>query len=658
VVSFSISAILKINDVTMKYNIFILMILIILGSFNVISSSGWTSVGNSGYFDPSSEGFLWASIYPQGNYNFSSVTDAVSNEYQPLVYNPLYSAASISNYIYSFSSTSISAYDGSDFSLIDDMTFSAICGQPVMINLDSDSDVEIAVPVSDGADKYIYIIGMTPSGLFNTEKIIPISNTSLCNIDSDFPISSTYIASLSSTHVELVNVNTAATDYSWNHSNSYGSPLNYDSSYPYYSKPLELIDIDSDGTLDVFLASKTGVSITLKRFDNTGTLLSSGSATAGYAGTTTNMKVYPVNIGNPAGSKEIIVSMQYKQDIAGIKYSWHTVFSSACNKLFFSEIGHNYGGVTTDVPTSDIIVADINYDGSNEFCFRNKTSFDCFNSAYANILHINNTNINSLANYEYIAIGEYDNNLTYMEIITPDKLYTITGYNSVSTLYNFSVASESALVYPVTLRARINYTKDVLITSNNIMNSYFSQGDLSECGDGICSLGETIATCPADCITEDGTVDVGDFCKYNHECETNRCHYGTCDYKQYRADCEYDHECLSNDCDASGQCTKESLWQSIDTAKTINFGDDSNSSDLVCFGIILIVAIMLGVLLLSLIGTDMMMFLVIEILAITILVFFFSSVGWLSAIYAIIAIIVYVVGFLMFLMSGFNMSGR
>lgn len=138
-------------------------------------------------------------------------------------------------------------------------------------------------------------------------------------------------------------------------------------------------------------------------------------------------------------------------------------------------------------------------------------------------------------------------------------------------------------------------------------------------------------------------AQLGEKCDIDANCFTNYCDFlHACAKKGFGAGCVANYECMSNKC-AAGACTKPTLWQTIDTAKTDAAGSDANSNNLIAF----VISLALGIVVLgaaAYIGAGAF-----SALAgggvFFIALFFFAIVGWLSPFILIGAIVVLILLF-------------
>lgn len=138
-------------------------------------------------------------------------------------------------------------------------------------------------------------------------------------------------------------------------------------------------------------------------------------------------------------------------------------------------------------------------------------------------------------------------------------------------------------------------------------------------------------------IAPPNSLTLGEKCQTDTQCISQFCNYlKSCALKNFGASCVNSYECMSKKCSFS-LCTKPTLWQEIDTAKSEGVGNDKPTNNLISIIISLAVAIGIGVLLFKF-GAGFfaaagsgIIFLV--------LMFFFVMVGWLD-VWILVAIII------------------
>ena len=606
----------------MKKTMIIFTILFSLITIMAYSTS-WDDFGNTGYFATGYDGYFFSSGYIGGNSNFSVLSDGLTNIYLPIVRRPLDDATSTINYIYTFTTSSINVFDASDFSLVSTNSFPNICGQPIIINYQSDTDLEIAFISGNATQKFINIVEMQDNELLVLEKNISIHQDSVCVIDSGFPLKNDYIAHflISPKRVYLVNLTSHEQPF-FPYTLTFGHVNQYNTASPYFSRPMDILNLDSDVQQEIVLASQPTTTISLEIYDRkTGNLESSGSASTS---TTQNeiIQIAGIQFGTISGNREIF----FNSHEFGNNDEINILFDSSSNVLFSNNgVGFNEQHLGS--------IGDINFDNINEYCYiydDTTDNFICIDALFNEIINIPW----SFGNNNYMAMGEYNNaSSDYMEIITNEGVFKIIDENgtlNLSLIYDFSSFSlnQNAMFYPVSLRSTQEYTKDILIVSNTSLVGLYSEGVGIVCGDGICSIGESVLTCPSDCLNPLNLSDTGEECTEEDDCLFGKCVLSMCTLKGTNELCDINGDCISGVCKVNGKCGKATLWDNIDNTKNATAGDDENTNNLVSIlislflaGSIIILCAKAGAGLLSA-GAGIFIFVA--------CMGFFTIVGWLS----------------------------
>jgi hypothetical protein len=130
----------------------------------------------------------------------------------------------------------------------------------------------------------------------------------------------------------------------------------------------------------------------------------------------------------------------------------------------------------------------------------------------------------------------------------------------------------------------------------------------------------------------------GAYCNQNSDCLSGLCLYHSCRLKGEGVACDSYTQCISGECEG-GRCTRPDSWVLVENAKEELIGDDTNTNNLFCMVISLVVGVGAAVVLAGATGALM----IAGVLGLTVFVMtltFFAVVGWLSA---FILISVYVV---------------
>lgn len=197
-----------------------------------------------------------------------------------------------------------------------------------------------------------------------------------------------------------------------------------------------------------------------------------------------------------------------------------------------------------------------------------------------------------------IVIADFKVNSTYMGIATGNNIYyhdgtTCTNFYTMGTTYS---ARPIVVIKPGTLQPYLIYGDSL---TGYILRNSVSAGS---CGNGICDAYENMFNCPADCpfSEENGTssstnLPIGSFANKNaSNCLCGYVEYERCALLPFKMACTSDSCCASGDCDSGGHCTQMTLWNGISASKTLFFGSDTNSGNLIALVIMIISSIAAG----------------------------------------------------------------
>lgn len=88
-----------------------------------------------------------------------------------------------------------------------------------------------------------------------------------------------------------------------------------------------------------------------------------------------------------------------------------------------------------------------------------------------------------------------------------------------------------------------------------------------------------------------GTLQTGEYCgKDSSLCISGWCEYQFCGLKPGKIACVFNNECASGVC-AGGHCTQPSLWNGIDASKSVFFGSDTSTGNIIALFIMIVSAI-------------------------------------------------------------------
>jgi hypothetical protein len=149
-------------------------------------------------------------------------------------------------------------------------------------------------------------------------------------------------------------------------------------------------------------------------------------------------------------------------------------------------------------------VGDVDKDGNNEICSNYLTYLECINNEANLVFNIHLED--SIATDTQPILGNYNNDTDYMNIITPCGVYELSYIDSTnlstSKVYNLSYdcTDTEVDIYPVGMYDKQTFIKDLVVSKGDNIDLHISAGEESVCGDGVCDIGETMVTCPSDCL--------------------------------------------------------------------------------------------------------------------------------------------------------------
>jgi hypothetical protein len=151
------------------------------------------------------------------------------------------------------------------------------------------------------------------------------------------------------------------------------------------------------------------------------------------------------------------------------------------------------------------IVADINSDGSNEFCYTfTAGSLRCYDGSFS-LKQTLSLPTGAFPTKSRASAGAYYNNI--LDILTGTSIYSRNVMNG--TLFKSgSLPSTNLYAIPVVIDDRTNFVKDILSVSISTQVFLFSDQLASTCGNGICDSGENFLSCPVDCVLTSPTQAV------------------------------------------------------------------------------------------------------------------------------------------------------
>lgn len=347
---------------------------------------------------------------------------------------------------------------------------------------------------------------------------------------------------------------------------------------------------------------------------------------------------------------------RYIATIHGTKSSpnrWvdNVVYDDSFNLLFTQCTGGTecLAGSAIVAYSSKPAVGDYDRDGVTEYCYfyndtSNDTNFKCYTNSFINPKFTTSFNMLTtgmshfpdefyMANYNASAGTLYIGTKEGIFDIENEKKIFSTDFNYTSTSVYFDPIIISYLDRSLFDSINVEWTGNPTLAYASLTNSFIVASVLgvSFCGDLLCEGSETVFNCQSDCLTNftAGGIPIGFECTDSANCTIGLCRYGKCALAGTNEACNTDNDCVSNNCnDQLLVCAKATLWQNIDSGKDEQFGDDSNSNNLIAILIIIVASVAVGIAI-GKYGGGLLAG------AVSALVFFVSSlffaiVGWLS----------------------------
>lgn len=482
-----------------KLPIFILIMFILL-LFSVSASTYWYRWGNQDFFN---YGVLFGSNYPQGTSNMTQYLEALDPTYQPIVgrfssqiYNEIIWISDDTIYAYDpylgFIDSYTSTFDLSNIQAVDydgdvyqDIVF---CEDDDMIFFELQDNSFTAIASHDDVCKgfnnylydYIYVDEFESRGW-----VYLLTTQGGGNRNVQF---------------QRVNVTTGTVD-------TIHSTIKGLSCSGLHGSPATVSDIDKDDEVEIIAIMYDGADgrIELDIWDEDGNLEREKGLKLGVPDYD-SCNIAVAQVGTEQGFKEIIANYYAQTHNQSISQ-------------YYDYTTNTIHGWTTDyVNKSFYAVADIDGDGQNEICNTNQTVIRCKNSLGIDELRLNISDTYA-ERYGYISIGEYNQDTSYMEIITSDGIYEIRNKVGVDAeLHKITelegLDSYNAQALPVSLVNPVAYIKDLLLWEDDRLIAYISELDTTTCGNDICETGETVYTCCSDCcgLTQDVEITYYKIC--------------------------------------------------------------------------------------------------------------------------------------------------
>lgn len=257
------------------------------------------------------------------------------------------------------------------------------------------------------------------------------------------------------------------------------------------------------------------------------------------------------------------------------------IFASPVNafiEVYDSAFTQDFAATSCGAFMSFPAVADVDTDGNNDICFICNDKFQCYNSLYEQII-VNNISGGGVDHNRYIALGHYDPSNDLMEVITNAGVWKMssTPQADLEKVAETGATGRDMMILPVSLQRQAEFTKDIILVSDQLTVYMVASGTLAVCGDNICSPVETLFSCFQDCGIQGppGNNTIG-FFGYNQQCFQSSdcfgeliCEAGFCSGKNFNELCTNNFECISGSClESTGTCEKSDLQ---DAAKGLLF---------------------------------------------------------------------------------------
>lgn len=531
---------------------------LLLFSFYAYANPNWNNWGNMGvdYASNLSEffrGTAFASNYPAGTTNFTHITITDGMSVTPLVYDFNHDGQ---NEVMTFFTSSARLYDHNG-NFLDSFTFNGtVCGNPNIINFNSDAYAQAVIMTSASGGYWYHIIGTYSTTFYNIKSYFLNTSTygsytSNCDLFGgvDFPTHELWSVNTNSSVVSY-NPDTDAVTLYANPTSSVGYTQFASTGAPFFHGGACAIKYGANP--NIYFPSNGSTYGKMNRF-NTDTKTFTFTQTINSAVGMMMMAICG-NLGSYGSSPEII----------------YTALATGSNNMFYMVMGYdlstqaNYSLTSVAVGTSlgeksNPIIADINLDGVNEYCLKTSDlAVKCYTSTSTLIFF---TNFTSGEADGIISAGLYDNTSSYMQLITGEGIYSINVSGMATNIYNFS--HPSSMPMPVGVENRNSFKKDLLMVQDLQIDYYIGTGTPAVCGNGVCEYSENPITCSADCFNTPipngsayaGTVANFQYCDNSTWCLSNSCIQNVCTPISSGGVCTSDAQCQSGDCDGNNHCT-------------------------------------------------------------------------------------------------------
>ena len=357
------------------------------------------------------------------------------------------------------------------------------------------------------------------------------------------------------------------------------------------------------------------------------------------SGNETSFQYRTGNIGNT------ITSIQWVSTFIGKLGGAYYLFSSG--RYTINAVGTRYISLISDLtgtsryerisanPSSNWVISRYNtVSGTNYACiFLNDTgsvNLICYDAAF-NIAY-NISYLGYLNSTEGMIMADFNGSDSFLGIATGEGIF-----------YRNKVYNVSGLPYSASMKGSLMTISQTYLFGNTYVKvPFYAYTDgtdafimrvpyvtTSQCGNSVCDAGEDEFSCPDDCsINSTGIGNMtGTPCSGDDQCMSGKCQDGYCVLKLGNEDCENDAQCLSGFC-TYGKCQKPGIWALIDAGKDEQFGDDTNSNNIVA--LIIILGGAAGIIIASVKASHGLAGVIVAMIWAMGSAIFFTIVGWLS----------------------------
>jgi hypothetical protein len=397
---------------------------------------------------------------------------------------------------------------------------------------------------------------------------------------------------------------------------------------------------------------------------NPTTSIVSSSNNAMVQGSTTfsSLRVNVVTLGSQNSQPLIYFNFNFNPYIDGqgrFTRNNNYLYSSNGVQLYKDDIG--YYEIASNYYNSNLVFADINFDGYNEMCEiargyglaynDNRYFFQCIDNTYNLVLNF------SYSSYTGLSMGKYASD-PYLQVLLYDGIYNINSTsNGLTKIYNLTSLTSSSELYPISLYTKLNYSNDLLVFSNSNIIGYKLSSPSSTCGDNVCSSLETPLICPVDCPIEQANATsnikiTGEYCTDNSQCISNSCSFNKCVLLGFSEACTFSSQCLSGSC-LNSVCTDPGSSAVLkQTANNIFGFSDSDGIFfyLLVAGVILIIGFIVCVNVSSVVPIVMAM--VFDVIILVAFTFMLIIPGWFLLVTMILLMLIAFIIFMIFSPQG------